>query len=201
MDIELVKKNLNERGYISSFFQSASEAVAHVLTLIPEGATVGFGGSQTVKQIGLPEALAADGRKLLLRGTTQGMTNEEIMRAGVFADWFVASANAVTEDGELVNIDGTGNRVASLIYGPKNVVCLVGVNKIVPDLSAAIKRARDTAARLNVLRFGRTAPCTEGGSCEDCKAGTSICNVTTIQHHPTLGKNYHVILINEKLGF
>jgi len=198
----LLIKNLDSRGFATRFFENRELAVQFLLDLIQKNQTVAFGGSETVAQIGLAKMLFERGNKLFHRGfMAEGQTAEDVMRGAMSADWYISSVNALTEGGELVNTDGRGNRVASTLYGPPNIVFIAGKNKIVKDIDAAVKRVREVAAPLNCKRLGHNHPCTRGEGCELCDAKTSICRATVIYHHPDYGKNVYVVLIDEDLGY
>lgn len=201
MESEILS-NLNRRGFVAYFAKNKSEAKNTILKLIDENETTAFGGSATSKELDLLEFLKKNNRKFWHHSFLQeNETKAEIMKKGFSADWYICSANAITMDGEVVNTDGTGNRVASTIYGPKNVIFVIGKNKIVKDLPEAFERIRNVAAPLNCKRFGIDNPCTKNGSCADCDKDKTICKVTTILHHPTTGKKHSVIIIDENLGF
>ena len=157
-----VAENLKKRGFEVHIAATPEEGKVTALALIPEGDSVCWGGSETVRELGIIEALRAAGKNKLIDRASASTPEEtaEIMRSGLLADTFVTSVNAVSRDGWLVNIDGTGNRVAATIYGPRNIVLVVGVNKLVDGgLDDAIYRARNVAAPLNTKRLGRKTPC------------------------------------------
>lgn len=201
MNIEKTVNNLTRNGFKAFFVEDEKEAVQKILSLIPVSESAGFGGSATLTALNVAELLQARGNRIFHRSLTKGLSQEEIVRNAAFADWFLMSSNAVTEEGELVNTDGNGNRVSASIYGGKNTLVVAGVNKIVPDLASAFERIRTVAAPLNARRFNRPTPCTSGGSCKDCPAELTLCKSTVIQHRPSTSKNHYVILINKNLGF
>ncbi|HCL80034.1 MAG TPA: lactate utilization protein C [Synergistaceae bacterium] len=197
--VEALKRNRFEAEYCAT----KEEAAKKLLSLIPEGASVGFGGSWTVKALGVSETLAKGGHALYDHGVP-GLTNEEkldLRRKQLTCDVFLSGTNAVTLDGELVNVDGSGNRVAAMIFGPKRVVVVAGANKIVRDLAEAFDRIETKAAPLNNKRLGLKNPCTETGTCMDCQSATRICNVTTIIEKKPGGADFHVLVVGEELGF
>lgn len=197
--VEALKKNRFE----AEFCATKEEAVRKLLALIPEKASVGFGGSWTVKALGVSGVLAEKGHVLLDHGVP-GLTAEErtdIRRKQLTCDVFLSGTNAVTLDGELVNVDGSGNRVAAMIFGPKRVVVVVGANKIVRDVAEAMDRIEMRAAPLNNKRLGLKNPCVETGMCMDCQSATRICNVTTIIEKKPGGADFHVLIVGEELGF
>lgn len=197
--VEALKKN----GFEAEWCATGAEAKEKILGLIPEGTSVGFGGSWTVKALGISEALAGRGNTLLDHGAP-GLTNEErqeIRKKQLTCDVFLTGTNAVTMNGELVNTDGVGNRVAAMIFGPGRVIVVMGANKIVKDLEEAGKRIRQVAAPINNKRLGTPNPCTQTGICMDCQGPTRICNVTTVISKRPKATNFHVFLVGEELGF
>lgn len=201
MDIAKVMACLTDRGFEPYYYNEREEALKGILKLIPKGATVGFGGSQTAVDLNLPEYLKLNGYTVYHRSLIPDKTREEVYLMSRDADWLITSTNAMSEGGELVNIDGRGNRVASMIYGPKNVLVVLGINKITPDLESALYRAKNVAAPLNAKRFNLSTPCTVTGKCMDCKSVERICRATVIMTNPTFENNIHIIIINEDLGF
>ncbi len=197
--VEALRKN----GFEAEYCSSGDDAVARLLELIPESASVGFGGSWTVRQLGVSEILAERGNTILDHGAP-GLTNEqknEIRKRQQVCDVFLASSNAITMDGRLVNMDGSGNRVSAMIFGPDRVIVVAGTNKIVRDVAAAEERIRTRAAPINNKRIGTPNPCTRTGVCMDCEGPTRICNVMTIIGRKPGGTNFHVIIVGEELGF
>ena len=209
MDQNIVKRNellaqkvikgLESRAMSGYYAANREEALAIALSLIPEGSSVTMGGGQSVWEIGLPAALKAGNYKFIDRNEIAD--KRAAMLAAFDADVFLASANAITEDGVMINIDGNANRVAALAFGPKKLVLIVGMNKVCPDADAAMKRARSVAATINAQRFGLSTPCSKTGSCLNCKSPDTICCqilITRFSRHP--GRT-HVILVNDSLGF
>ena len=209
MDQNIVKRNellaqkvikgLESRNMSGYYAANREEALALALSLIPEGSSVTMGGGQSVWEIGLPAALKAGNYKFIDRNEIAD--KRAAMLAAFDADVFLASANAITEDGVMINIDGNANRVAALAFGPKKLVLIVGMNKVCPDADAAMKRARSVAATINAQRFGLSTPCSKTGSCLNCKSPDTICCqflITRFSRHP--GRT-HVILVNDSLGF
>ncbi len=196
-----------KKGYHSHYVATKAEAKNLALSLIPTEASVGFGGSLTTRDLGLVEALRAKGNPVFDHWQ-KGLDREEtleIRRKQLVCDVFLTSANAVTVEGEIVNIDGVGNRVASTIFGPKKVIMVVGLNKITDNLAEAIERSKNVASVQNAKRLNRTTPCTKTGSCSDCSSPDRICNVTVILHRrPSEGgsfQDYHIIVVGEEIGF
>ena len=197
-----VIKNMEKREIEGYFAADKKAALELLLTLIPEGASIGYGGSVTLSEIGAFEALSGEKYKLINRdsGKTQEET-EAIFKEILFCDFFLMSSNAISVDGQLINVDGRGNRVAFLAYGPKNVVLVCGMNKIVPSVEAGIERVKTLAAPMNATRLNRTTPCTKTGVCGDCQSPGCICASTVITRRSHTPKRIKVILVGEELGY
>ena len=197
--VEALEKN----NFSSSYAQTKQAAVDKILSLIPSGATVGIGGSYTIIETGIEEELIKRGHKIF-NHNRPGLPPEEVLalrRAQQSCDVFLCSTNAVTLDGKLVNVDGVGNRVASMIFGPKQVIVVAGTNKIVRNVEEAEKRIEMLAGPINNKRLNRPNPCTVSGMCMDCQGPTRICNITTIiRKRPPLTP-MQVIIVGEELGF
>ena len=200
---EKIVESLKTRFFEAWYFNESAEALEKIVSLIPRDHSVGWGGSMTLEEIGVKERLVKEGYTVIDRDKAK--TPEErlgIMRQALLSDTFLASSNAITEDGQLVNLDGGGNRVAAMIFGPRQVIVIAGMNKIVKSLDDAIIRTRTIAAPLNSQRFPNShAPCLRTGSCADCKSSDSICSyiVTTRLCKPA--GRIKVILIGKDLGF
>lgn len=197
--IAALEKN-NMSGY---FAKTAAEVDALLISLIPPQSTVSVGGSQTLFEVGVLELLRA-GDYTFLDRYAEGLTPEDIKalyRQSFSADVYLTSTNAITESGELFNVDGTGNRVAAMIYGPDRVIVICGYNKIVKDVDAAIERLKQVAAPMNVNRLSRKTPCAELGYCTDCSSPDRICNAYTLIKKQGRPGRIHVILVGESLGF
>lgn len=195
---------LIKNDFKAYYVQTGLEAVEKVLELTPIDATVGMGGSWTTQaELSLDQILARRGNTIYNHGEP-GLTKEQVAdyrHRQLSSDVFLASSNAVTLDGKLVNVDGAGNRVAAMIFGPKKVIIVAGINKIVRDVAEAEHRIELYAAPMNNKRLNRPNPCTTTGVCMDCQGPTRICNVTTIlRKRPSLTE-MHVIIIGEDLGF
>jgi hypothetical protein len=202
---ETIIKNLRKRGIEGAFFDTCAEAVQAICAGIPAGALVGLGGSETLSESGLLDALRRQNVRLLDRyreGTSKEQVDEMRLQ-GLLADVFVMSSNAVVADGRLVNIDGTGNRVAALVFGPKKVVVIAGMNKVAPDLDSAIARARNAAAAANSLRVGADSPCAHTGFCQDphCHPPRRICCQLVVTEAGMVPGRIQVVLVNEDLGY
>lgn len=196
--IEALRKNRFEALYVPD----AKQAFEAVMARIPDGATVGIGGSVTLGQIGILDGLKE--RKVQLIWPIQQAKNEEermeLIRKTFSSDIFLTSTNAITEDGKLFNIDATGNRVGAMFIGPKQVIIVCGVNKIVRDLEEAQKRLKGWAAPQNAKRLGRKTPCTETGLCSDCNSLDRICNIYVILAKKPVRTHILIILVGEELG-
>ncbi len=200
---EKVVKALEKNNFQAYYAANRTEAVEKVLTLIPANATIGVGGSWTLKELGIPEQLEKKGHTVYDHNKP-GLALEEsiaLRRKELLCDVFLSGTNAITLDGQLVNTDGTGNRVAAMSFGPQKVIVVVGVNKIVSDLDAAMERIEMYAAPINNKRLGRPNPCTVTGMCMDCQGSTRICNITTILHKKPPMIDFQVIVVGEELGF
>ena len=194
---------LEKNGFQTFFAPLGKDALEKVLTLIPPRAKVGIGGSVTVREIGLIEALSARGNPVF-HHWQKGISSEEIttiMKQELNSDVFITSSNAVTEDGKLVNTDQTGNRVASMIFGPQKVIVIAGINKIVRDVTEGIQRIKNVATPMNSKRLGQKTPCATIGTCTECDAPDKSCRVTTIIEKKPIKTDIIVILVGEELGF
>lgn len=199
---DVLVKNLKKRHFDAVYCDTKEEALHQALAWIPEESTVGWGGATSAQQLGLMAALNAGNYQTLDRDKCETMhEREEIARKCLSADVFLTGANALSMDGQMVNIDGNGNRVAAIIYGPGSVVVIAGMNKVVDTLEDAITRARTVAAPINQQRFGLNNPCTVTGTCADCKSETCICNHIVITRHCRPAGRIKFILVGEELGF
>lgn len=194
-----VIKGLESRQMSGYYAANKEEALKTALSLIPEGSTVTMGGAMSAHEIGLPQALAQGNYNFIDRDKMED--KRAAMLAAYDADFFLASANAMTEDGVIINIDGNANRVSAIAQGPRHVIFIVGMNKICDDVDGALKRARNVAAPINAQRFGLNTPCTKTGSCMDCKTPDTICCQFLITRYSKHPGRIHVILVNDYLGF
>ena len=194
-----VIQGLESRNMSGYYAANREAALQTALSLIPAGSTVTMGGAMSAREIGLVDAVKTDSYRFLDRDTAPD--RRAAMLAAYDADVFLASANAITEDGILVNIDGNANRVSCIAYGPKKVILIVGMNKVCPDPDTALKRARNVAAPINAQRFGISTPCTKTGSCMNCKSPDTICCQFLITRYSRHAGRIHVILVNDDLGF
>ncbi len=196
---QTVIKGLASRNMTGYYAEDREAALRQALALIPEGSTVTMGGGMSVHEIGLVAALKAGDYNFIDRDEIED--KRAAMLAAYDADVFLASSNAITEDGILVNIDGNSNRVSAIAQGPKTVLLIVGMNKVCSDVDGAMRRARNVAAPINAQRFGLSTPCAKTGACANCKSIDTICCqflITRFSRHPG---RIHVILVNDSLGF
>lgn len=214
---EQIKRTMEalNKNHMESFYAENRQKAAEIaLSLISKGDTVSVGGSVTLSEIGILDALKSGDYNYLDRYAAKAPEEiQEIFRKAFFADAYFSSSNAVTEQGELYNVDGTGNRVAALIYGPKKVIIIVGKNKIVQDLNAAFMRLKNTAAPLNAKRLNKNTYCAKTGHCvtldnghaDDlscgCRSTDRICRDYTVMGEQALPDRIKVIIVNEKLGY
>lgn len=194
-----VIKGLESRNMSGYWAESKKDALKLALSLIPEGSSVTMGGAMSAHEIGLVDALKKGNYNFIDRDAYED--KRAAMLAAYDADVFLASANAITEDGIMVNIDGNSNRVSAIAQGPRKVVFLVGMNKVYSDPDAAMKRARNVAAPINAQRFGLNTPCCKTGACMDCKSPDTICCQFLITRFSRHKDRIHVILVNGNLGF
>ena len=195
-------KNFNKRNIEGYFAESSEAAKKKVMELIKENSSVSWGGSMTLKEIGVFDQLKAGSYKLLDRAAAQNSAEiEEIYHQALNADYYLMSSNAITQSGKLVNVDGNGNRLAALIYGPKNVIIVAGMNKVTVDEESAVKRVRNQAAPPNSIRLDQKTPCAELGYCSSCQIEDTICCQTVITRRSRQDGRIKVILVAEDLGF
>ena len=199
---QTVIKNLRRRHIEGFYCATAEEAVQKVSELIEDGSSVTWGGTMTIRDMGIPDMLRNRGtlevldRDLL---TTPEEIQATYLRA-FSADVYLSSANAISEDGVIVNIDGNGNRVAAITWGPKKVIFVIGLNKVAQTVEAALSRARGTAAPINAARFNITTPCQTDGTCHNCNSPESICNYVHFLRNSPRGRHV-VVLVGESLGY
>ncbi len=200
---EKLIKNLKRRHIEAHYCATADEAVTKVMELIADGSTVTWGGSMTVRDMGLPEALRKRGTLHVLDRDLITDTQEKLqmyLRAFT-ADVYLTSANALSEDGVIVNIDGNGNRVAAITWGPKKVIFIIGLNKVAPTVEDAVARARGTASPINAQRFDIDTPCRLDGACHNCNSVDSICSYIHLLRNSRGGNRHTVVLVGEPLGY
>jgi L-lactate utilization protein LutB len=194
---------LKKNGFDAVYVKTGAEALALIAKHFKKGMTVGFGGSMTVRGLGVQDSAKAAGCELLDHNAP-GLTPEvktSILKRQLTSDLFVSGSNAVTLEGEIVNVDGTGNRVAALSFGPTKTVVVVGINKIVRDLDEAFAHIESWAAPMNNKRLDKPNPCVKAGVCMDCDGDTRLCRVYQILRKRPSGTDFMVIVIGEELGF
>jgi L-lactate utilization protein LutB len=192
-----------EKNNMTAFYvKTGEEARERVLSMIPVGSKVGYGGSLSLDQIGVKDALRAGNYHLIDRHEPQLSPEEkyDLRKESLLADVFLMSSNAVTMDGKLVNIDGIGNRVAALIFGPSKVIVVAGINKIVPDTEAARQRIKNYVAPIHARRLGLPLPCAEKGKCLDCRSPLRFCNAVVTIEHQYQKDRITVLIVGEDLG-
>ena len=196
-------KNFAKRNIEAFYCETKEEATALAMELMKDGGSVGMGGSETVNEIGLLDAVKnAEGLQFIDRSLAVTEEEKRAVYLETFAaDYFLMSSNAITVDGELVNIDGNGNRVACLIYGPKQVIVIAGMNKVVDDVDAGIARVGLHAAPPNAARLHTNTPCEAVGHCMDCHSAGCMCAQIVITRHSRNKDRIKVILVGEELGF
>ena len=196
-------KNLARRHFNAYYCATAEEAIKKVIELIPQDSTAARGGSMTIRGTGLTAAMHQSGKYTLLDRDLAATPQEagEIYMKAFTADYYLSSANAISEDGVIVNIDGNGNRVAAITFGPKHVIFVIGMNKVCQDVDAALKRARSTASPINNMRFpDKKTPCHIDGACHNCNSEDCICNYIHFLRNSPRGK-HTVILVGEDWGY
>ena len=201
MDFSVLKKSLESRGYRVSLHENSEAATSYLKNEI-NGKTVGFGGSVTLDKMGVYEALAENNDCYWHWRTRDGKTAKDLRDGGNSAEIYLSSVNGIAETGEIINIDGTCNRVAATRYGHRRVILLVGRNKLAATEAEAIARARNVAAPKNAQRLGMKTPCAvKGDRCYDCKSEQRICRALTVLWEKPMGTDMEIVLINEELGY
>lgn len=195
-------RNFKKRNIEGFYAADSEEARNKLIELIEENSSVSWGGSMTLKEIGVFDKLKTGNYKLLDRSTANNSEEKEaIYHQALSADYYLMSSNAVTQSGKLVNVDGNGNRLAALIYGPKNVIIVAGLNKVTIDEESALKRVRNQAAPANSIRLEQKTPCAKTGYCSSCQVEDTICCQTVITRRSRQDGRIKVILVGEELGF
>ena len=194
----LEKRNMN--GY---YCESKEDCLSLVLSLMPEGSSIAWGGSESIKECGIPSALKESGKYTVYDRSTYVTPAEqkEFFALAFQSDYFFMSTNAITLDGELVNIDGAGNRLSSLIFGPEHVIIVAGMNKVVTNVQEGLNRTRNIASPPNTVRLGKNTPCSVTGKCGDCLSPDCICSQIVVTRRSRVKERIHVILVNDNLGF
>lgn len=198
---QTIIKNLNKRSMEGYYCETKEEAVEKAISLIENNSSVSWGGSATLNEIGIKNVL--DKKNLKIIDRNKGETPEEkknLMKEALFCDYFLTSTNAITMDGELINIDGNANRVAAICFGPENVIVIAGMNKVVANIHSGIDRIHTEACAPNCIRLNLNNPCAVTGKCGNCLDHT-ICCQTVITRASRIPNRIKVILVNENLGF
>lgn len=201
MNLEKTIESFRKNGYTVSYFETAAEASEYLNREI-DGVSVSSGGSMTVNEMGLIDSLSKHNTYISHWNVPQGMTVQQVLEKAMHTDVYLLSANGASENGELVNIDGTGNRIASSFYGHKKVYFILGTNKFEPDLESAIHRARNIASPLNAKRLGKKTPCAvKGDRCYNCDSPERICNGMSIHFRKMNSCDEEIVIVGEKLGY
>ena len=195
---EEVLRNLNKRGFVARWFDTKEEAAKDILAAIGEEESVGIGGSMSVDQTGVYDLLVSRGNTVHWHWKPH---EGDVRRRALTADVYLCSANALTRDGDLVSIDGGGNRTSAMVYGPKRTFVILGTNKLTEDIPSAIERIKNVACPKNARRIGLNTPCAKTDRCHDCAANLRMCRVTTIYSYPLVDREVRVYLVGEELGF
>lgn len=196
-------ESLKKHRFDAHMVSSAEEAGALILSMVSGYQSFGFGGSDTVRSLGIIDALKKEG-KTIYDHNQQGLPFEESLRIRkeeLRSDCFLASANAVSMTGEIVNVDGVGNRTSAMGFGPGKVILVAGMNKVTPDLDSALRRVKEVAAPMRAKSLNMPTPCAETGICTDCNTPMRICNITLILHRKPILTDMSIILVNEELGY
>ena len=195
-------KNMAKKNMEGYYCATSAEAVEKALSLMPEGSSVTWGGSMSIIECGLMDAIKTGKYEIIDRDLAKTPQEvREMYAKQVMADYYLMSTNAITMNGELVNIDGRANRVACLCWGPQNVIIIAGMNKVATDVEDAIKRARNIAAPANTVRLNRNTPCTQTGKCENCYSPDCICSQVLVTRRSGVPNRIKVILVGEELGY
>ena len=199
---EVVIQQMKRRPINAYYCANSADAIKQVQELIPEGSSITWGGSLTIREMGLTAALKAGNYQVFDRDEIKTQAEKvEIYRKAFSCDYYLTSANAITEDGLIVNIDGSGNRVAAITWGPEHVIFVVGMNKVCHDLEAAMSRARHLAAPVNATRIGCKTPCQVDGICHSCHSTECICNYLHVMRNSYPAGRHTVILVGEEWGY
>ena len=198
---EVLVKNLRRRHFDAYYCATKEEALAQVMALMPEGSSVGWGGAISAEQVGVQDAVRSGNYTAIDRDAFADRADKDrCMRACFDADYFITGANAISLDGQMVNIDGNGNRGGMIVYGPRHIIVVAGMNKVCQSIEDAVKRARTVAAPMNQQRFGLPNPCTCTGVCADCLTETSICNQILITRNCKPAGRIKFVLVGEERG-
>lgn len=199
---QILVKNLKKRNMDADYYRSSVEAVTAILDIIPPGASISWGGSMSMDECGLKTALNAGDYDVIVRSGGESPEEiSEIYHKAFNCGYYIMSSNAITMDGQLVNIDGNGNRLAALLYGPEHVIIIAGMNKIAQNVDEALSRVSNTAAPMNSNRLEQNTPCAKTGSCADCQSNDCICCNTVITRRSRIKGRIKVFLVGEDLGY
>lgn len=199
---EHIIKNLESRNMEGYYAASSEEALTLALSMIPKGSSVGWGGSASIEEIGLKQAICEGDYKEINRDIAKNPEEKRAADLGCLdSEYFLASSNAISQDGILVNIDKFGNRIAAIAFGAKNVILVVGMNKVVKTVDEAVNRVRNEATSINAIRLNTGTPCQNKGLCYDCKGATSMCCQILVTRNCGVKGRIKVILVNENLGY
>lgn len=200
--VEGIIKKLALRNMEGYFFADSDSCVKAITDMMETGSTVSWGGSESIKECGLLEAVKSGNYTLIDRLTAKSPEEgRELYAKSVLSDYYLMSTNAITYDGELINIDGNGNRVACLIHGPENVIIVAGMNKLVPDVTSGCARVRNMAAPANAKRLNRKTPCFDTGKCGNCLSGDCMCNHIVITRRSGIPRRIKIFFVAEELGY
>ena len=195
-------ENLGKRNIEGFYFETSKEAVAHITDMMEKGSVIAWGGSESLKECGLMEAIKNGDYELIDRMTaTTPEEQRQLFAKTSLSDYYLMSTNAITLNGELINIDGNGNRLASLIHGPAHVIIVAGMNKVVTDVESGYKRVKTTACPPNAVRLSRKTPCGATGKCGDCLSPDCFCNQIVVTRRSGHAGRIKVVLIGEELGY
>lgn len=199
---QTIIKNLEKRNIIGSYYETKEEAKKAILEMIPEGSSVSNGGSMSIIETGVLDAVKSGNYKYIDRMAFSTPEEARKIKGDIFTcDYFLMSTNAITLDGELINIDGAGSRLAYLVYGPEHVFIITGMNKVVPDVESGYKRVKDIATPANTVRLNKSTPCAVTGRCGDCFSDDCICSQTVITRRSGQKNRIYVFLIGEEIGY
>lgn len=194
--------SLNQNKIGAKYFETSVKAVDYLLSAVPDGASVGIGGSMTINNIGIIEKLKGRGNEVLFHWLAENFEEgNKVRKKALQADIYMSGTNALTMDGKLVNIDGIGNRVAGMFYGPSRVFIVCGVNKIVENVDKGLERIKNIATPINCRRLNYNTPCAKTNKCADCKSPQRACSITTIIEWKPMLTDIEVVIINEDLGY
>jgi len=201
MNLKEIANTFNRRKFKARVFDSIEQVKEVLMDEIEPGQTVGIGGSITVKESGISDLLRKRGNTVYFHWEADPAERKETLIRAMYADVYMSSSNAVTKDGKLVNIDGTGNRAASMFFGPERVYIICGKNKIVENEEKAVERIKTVACPKNAERLNRNTPCRKTGECHDCMGDDRMCNVKVVMECPTAGKEINIMLVDQELGY